>query len=386
MKLLQVLLLSCLILAACQPSKLPKTTTLENTMAKIHARFQSTVDSMYLAVPNTKGISMHVEAPDLNISWTGAIGWADSTTNRKLRPTDPALIASITKTYVAAAILKLVESGDLRLDESISELLASKTAQLLEEAGYGLEQITVAHLCSNTSGIMDYVSTEKYQNATLNDPNHVWTRNEQIALAMATPASKLPGSEFEYSETNFLLLTEILEEQTGQPFYASMRQLLGYAQHELKETWFVDLEATPEHLTPLVHQYAGEYQVESQTLHHSFDLFGGGGIAATPKDVALFTQLLFTGQLFNKPETKELLFHTVETTDGKENGYYMGIAKTELGRYEAYGHGGFWGTTTQYFPELNASVSIFLMERDEWPKYREMLQQVANVLNGLKTS
>lgn len=47
----------------------------------------------------------------------------------------------------------------------------------------------------------------------------------------------------------------------------------------------------------------------------------------------------------------------------------MGIAKTMLGKYECYGHGGFWGTTTQYLRVLNASVTIFLMEREEWTKY-----------------
>lgn len=352
-------------------------------MQSIKQQLQFIVDSMYKAVPNTKGIAMHVEAPNLNISWTGAAGWADGDTKRELLPTDPALIASVTKTYVAAATLKLVESGKLALDTSIEQLLSTKTANLLQETGYNLKGITLANLGTHTSGIETYVDLPYFQDLTHSEPNRIWTRDEQIALAMTIEPKKQPD-EFSYSETNYLLLTEIIEQQTGLPFYESIRELLGYQRHNLKETWWVDLEKAPEHLSPLVHQFAGEFKVESYTLSHTVDLFGGGGIAATPKDVALFTQLLFTGKLFNQPETKELLYHSVSTSDRpdeKDLEYYMGIAKTDLGPYVAYGHGGFWGTTTQYFPQLNASVSVFLMERDEWLKYREILQQVAEVLD-----
>lgn len=77
-------------------------------------------------------------------------------------------------------------------------------------------------------------------------------------------------------------------------------------------------------------------------MHPSFDVYGGGGIASTTKDVAKFTQLLFTGKLFESQESKKLLYETILTTDSLDNNYYMGIAKTQLGKYTAYGHGGFW--------------------------------------------
>lgn len=326
---------------------------------------------------------MHVEAPDQGISWTGAVGWADKAKKRVLLPSDPAFIASMTKTYVSAATLRLVELGKIALDQPIAELLPTNTAKALHNAGYSTDSITVAHLSSHTSGIKDFVFTDTYQSATLNEPDREWTREEQIALALKFPPKGQPGEKFEYSETNHLLLGEILEQQTGLTFYEAIRKLLKYEEFGLNETWFATLEKAPDHLAPLVHQFAGEYHVESATLHPTFDLFGGGGIAATALDAGRFTQLLFTGQLFDKAETKKLLYHAVPTADGKDNGYYMGIAKTDLETVTCYGHGGFWGTTMQYFPELNASISIFLMERDEWPRYRQLLQQVAQVLEGL---
>jgi len=376
-----LVIFSAFLLVKCTPEKNKDQSNPLKTKEEMELRLQAILDSMYLKAPKTKGIIMHVEAPDVQISWNAASGWADSTSHRKLQPNDPALIASITKMYLSASILRLVENGAIQLQQSISELLSEGRLNQLEEAGYDVNLITVAHLNSQTSGIFDYVNTVMYQNMTNLNPGHVWARDEQIELALTEQPLFAPGEKFAYSETNNLLLTEILERQTDKPFYLAMRDLLAYEKFGLKYTWFNWLEMAPKDVSPLVHQFATGYDVDSYSMHPSFDVYGGGGIAATAADVARFTQLLFSGEIFEKTETTELLFETIQTKDQIEGKYYMGIAQTKLGEYTAYGHGGFWGTTTQYFPELNASVSIFFMERDEWPKYLDMLEQVAEVLD-----
>ncbi len=383
---LSYILLASIMLLECTTKTADDTENqfVENMTTEIE--FQSIIDSMFAAVPNIKGIGIHIESPDLGISWSYATGWTDKATNRKLLHNDPALIASITKTYVSAAILRLVENGNIRLDQSIGELLSKERVQQLKKAGYQVNRITVAHLNSQTSGIYDYVNTQLYQSKTTSAPSHIWTRDEQINLALLNAPEFKPGEKFAYSEINNLLLTEIIERQTGMPFYAAIRQLLGYKKHGLNNSWFNWLEKAPKNLTPLVHQFATEYKVESYGLHPSFDVYGGGGIASTTENVTKFTQLLFTGALFEKEETKGNLFKTIPTADGVDNNYHMGIAKTKVGDFTAFGHGGFWGTTTQYFPELNTSVSVFLMERDEWPKYFEILEQVAKAIKIQKST
>lgn len=354
------------------------------SIESIQSKFQATIDSMFETVPNTKGIIMNVNAPDLNLQWEGAIGWADSASQRKLKPTDPALIASMTKTYVSAAILRLVEKGALHLKQPISELLSEQRVAQMQAVGYNVNTITVAHLLSHTSGVFDFVGTELYLNRTTEEPNYEWTKDEQIELALTKEPNFEPGVKFSYSDTNYLLLADILEALTDLPFYTAIRTLLQYEKHGIKHTWFNWLEEAPEDLAPLAHQFASDFKVESYTEHPSFDLYGGGGIAATANDVSLFTQLLFNGELFENPDTKDLLFETIETADSLDNGYFMGIAKMQLGKFTAYGHGGFWGTTMQFFPELNASVSIFLIERVERPKYKEILEKVALLLEQEK--
>ena len=343
--------------------------------------FQLLLDSLFEAKPALKGVSMHIESPDRNISWTGAAGFADSATNRLLKPSDPVLIASTTKLYMSAITLKLVENGLFKLSDPIKSLLSKKTTKTLMSDGYDLEKITIAHLLSNTSGFYDYVNTKTFMDRTQNDLQHEWTRDEQIALAVSEgdPVGK-PGETFSYSDVNFLLIGEIIEQQTGMPFYTAMRNFLDYEKHNLNHTWFNLLEATPGDLAPLTHQFATKLNSDSYTLHGSFDLYGGGGIAATPKDVARFSQALFNGKLFTNPETIELIFTNIETQDSVSANYYMGVKEIEIGNYKAYGHGGFWGTTVQYIPALNTSVSVFLMERDQWPVYLELMEDVVEIL------
>lgn len=356
----------------------------EETMdidAQDSVSFQAIIDSIFRTYPATKGVMMHVESPDLDISWNGAVGMADSTTNRRLEPHFPALIASNTKTYVAATMLRLVEMKHITLDQSIKGLISERSDSVLSSDGYDLESITVAHLMSHTSGMFDYCDSELFLSYTTENPSYEWTRDEQIELS-ATGGDPLgpPGSLFSYADLNYLLLTEIIELKTSQPFYTAMRELLHYETLGLNHTWFNILEPVPTDMPPLIHQYATSKGVDSYTMHGSFDLYGGGGIATTTTDLALFSQNLFEARFFDSPETLNLIYTDIETGDSIPSNYYMGLAEMDIAGMAAYGHGGFWGTTVQYIPELNTSIAVFVLDRDEWQRYRLVLDEVAKYL------
>lgn len=374
------------ILGSCSPTPSAKAPVLEDdALVADHARvFQSLVDSMHAAHPGTKGIIMHVEAPAQDISWSGATGMADAS-GRSLEPETPVLIASVTKTYVAAATLRLIEQGKLGLHQPLTELLSVRTDSLLRSDGYDVEEITVMHLMSNTSGLFDYVNTDRFQHLTLYEPSHEWTRNEQLELAVVDgdPVA-VPGHMFQYSETNFLLLTEIIEQLTGEPFYSAMRALLRYDALSLHATWFPLLEKTPEDVPALAQQYATSMGVNSYTMHGSFDAFGGGGIASTAGDLARFSQHLFEGRLFGKPETIRQMLSEVATTEPMTQPYHMGLAETQVLGKPAYGHGGFWGTVFKHLPHLNATVAVFVMERDQWQDCEVLIEHVAAELRSRK--
>ncbi len=263
----------------------------------IEIKFQKTIDSVYQQNKDAVGLLFHIESPNNSISWSSSIGFSDKKTEQKLDKNQPVLVASNTKTFVATAILKLVENGKITLNQPIKKLLSCKTKTILEQDDYELNKITIKHLLSHTSGIDDYVN-DAYFDFINNNKQHKWTRNKQIKLSVKTGhyLSK-PGEKFKYADINYLLLTEIIEKITKQPFYKSIRNLIDYKKHHLNNTWFVDLEKKPINTKPLAHQYYNKYNWDSYDLNPSWDLFGGGGIASTTKDMSLFFQALFTGKI-----------------------------------------------------------------------------------------
>ena len=344
--------------------------------------FQPLVERLYTEHPQINGVVLAIEAPDQDISWAGAIGVADKT-GRALSPNQPALIASMTKTYVATAILRLIEQKQLKLYQPIAGLCMHTTQQMLVEGGYDPHAITVAHLLSHTSGIFDYVSSPNFQARTRSDPQHRWTRQEQLKVAMedGKPQAK-PGEGFYYTDGNYLLLTEIIETLVGEPFPKAIRALLRYDELDLKHTWWHLLENPPAGEPKRVQQFATELKVNSYDLHGSIDAYGGGGIIATCSDVARFTRLLFEGRVFDDAETLQLIHTEVPTKDSVPSGYTIGLMKTEVAGFETWGHGGFWGTTMRYVPELNLSLAVFLGQRDEWERYNDLIGAVIRQLKS----
>lgn len=327
------------------------------------SRIQELTDSFYKANPFSKGIIVQVEAPRARISKSFAAGVSDTVTNIRLRPDQPVLTASNTKTYVAATILRLQELGTLNIEQAVAELLPAKSVLLLKSAGYDPAAIRIKHLLSHSSGIDDYVN-DAYLDTVNRDRRRHWTRDEQIAKAMRE-GKRLgaPGDTFRYADVNYLFLTEIIEAKTGKPFQTAMRELLRYKKNGLDQTWFAVLEPAPKNGPPLAHQYWARRHWDSYAFNPSWDLYGGGGIIATAADMAQFYQALFNGRIIRDSAALSLMHQRVMPDEPHH--YCLGIRVLSLDGFPAYYHGGFWGTDAAYFPDLNASISTIVLERDQ---------------------
>nr|WP_288810300.1 serine hydrolase domain-containing protein [uncultured Sphingobacterium sp.] len=328
--------------------------------AQLLTVFKNTVDSIYDKNKNAIGVIVHVEAPKHHISWSYAKGFADTETNKPLDYQQPVLIASNTKPYVAAAILRLVEKRKITIDQPIKKLLTDKTRRLFERNGYDLNAITVKHLLSHTSGIQDYVDETYFEFVNLH-PIYKWKKEEQIKRSIEIGTPKIVGQEFSYGDINYLLLTEIIEQKTHQPFYTAIRDLLKYQELNLTKTWFIDLEKYPSNTMALAHQYAGKYKWDSYDINPSWDLYGGGGIAATAKECALFFQYLFEGKIIQNKQLLETMHTYVLPSD--QSKYCLGLYHFDMG-FNAYYHGGWWGTDVIYSPESNATITVFTLQKD----------------------
>jgi len=346
---------------------------------KTELQFKKILDSTYSKNQDAIGIMIHVEAPDKNISWTYAVGSADKSGKVEIDKNQPVLIASNTKTYLSATILKLVENKKLQLNQSITNVISEKTKKLLLKSGYNLDKMTVRNLLSHTSGITDYV-TDSYFSFVGKNPDHQWTRDEQIRLAMKTAKPLEPGKTFVYGDINYLLLSEIIEKKTGKSFYIAIRDLLDFKKLNLNATWFVDLEKKPANALTLAHQYSSTYDWDSFELNHSWDLYGGGGLASTTKDLALFFQYLFEGKIIKDKKILSQIY-TYRNPRDANNNYCLGLYNfPSFHGNKGYYHGGWWGTDVMYLPELNTTISVFTLLKEKRDLNPEISHQIINAL------
>jgi len=311
------------------------------------------------------GVALHVDSPLLDLSWQGAAGVADPAGGEPMTPGHPVRIASNTKTYVAAAVLRLWEDGHLGLDDSIAEHLPEAFVGALRDGGYQPEAMSVRHLLTHTSGLDDH-GNERYAEQIVANPHQRWSRADQLQICVdeGTVQGK-PGAVYRYSDTGYILLGEMLEGITGGSLAEAVWALIDRDGIGLGASWFETLEPKPEGVRERAHQFYGDVDVSA--FDPSFDLWGGGGIATTVGDLARFTRALFTGGVFHDPETLETMLSTLEdlepAADASERSlppgaYRMGVWVLEREGHSLYRHTGFWCTSATYVPELDLVITV----------------------------
>lgn len=333
--------------------------------ADLAVALQHQLDSAFAATPAAPGLMLRVEAPEQDLVWTGAAGHADRAAGTPLRTDMIVRTASNTKTYVAAAVLRMVEQGRAGLDTAIVRYLSEGSLGVLRQGGYDPAAITVRHLLTHTAGLFDYAMAPQYGAAVFGNFPHRWTRDEQLRFAIDSgkPVGE-PGARFHYSDTGYILLGEILERVSGQPMGTAVRTLLRFDSLGIRHTWFESLDAPPEDAPPRAHQYIDS--VDSYTLDPSHDLYGGGGLVSTLEDMALFYRALVRGAIFDDPATLEtMLAVTPQSRSERPGGYGMGIGQGEYDGIVCYGHSGFWGTMARHCPAVDVTVVAAVNQASE---------------------
>jgi D-alanyl-D-alanine carboxypeptidase len=319
------------------------------------AALQQVLTEYQAANPSAPGIVVHVESPRLGLDWTCAVGRADHQAGDPLTTQHTFRIASNTKTYVAAAVLRLVERGELALTDPLSRHLPTDLRELLKGDGYDLDAMTIGQVLAHTSGLFEHPADPRYEEAILGDPHHRWTRQEQIARCVewGDPVGD-PGERFSYSDTGYIILGGIIERKTGQPLGPAVRDLLDFGKLGLAATWWEIQEEQPAGAGPRAHQYYGE--LDTFDWDPSFDLYGGGGLVCDVRDLARFTRLLLKGKVLKRDSSL-----TAMTGHGTP-AFRLGLMTTDFGEYLGWGHSGFWNTFVFHVPELDLTVSGCILD------------------------
>ena len=359
----------------------------------VENELQTLLDSTLKKYPKAVGIILSIEAPNIGFSWSGATGYSNRETKTQIQIDQPGNIASITKLYLSVTIFRLIEEGKLRLDQPIAEVIPERTKLLLVNNGYQPDSIQIDHLLSHKGGLPG-IETPKWKEKESTDQQYRWTRDEQLRDAITINKRGEIASEWSYSDVNYLILSEIIEEVSGTSFYLAVRDLLKLDDLGLKQTWFYTLEKNPEKVKNQIHQYK-----ESRNWASTYDdsptwgLYGPSGIVSTTKDLANFSKALFNNEIYSNKKTLALMFTDIPTSDGKEieyihqdtiqMNYYMGLEEISTSGIHAIGHHGYWGSWMAYFPDDNVHIGLFVLNADVMDQFEmKMMRDVLNILKN----
>lgn len=360
----------------------------------VETRLQAVVDSVVADDDAVPGAALAVISPSHDIDWTGAAGFADPAAGLPMTPAHPVRIASNTKTYVAAAVLRLAETGRIDLDASIDTLLPGELTELLASDGYDPSAIRVRHLLTHTSGLDDHGAADAYTEAILADPTHHWTPAEQVRglVEWCDPVGE-PGRYYRYSDTGYVLLGVIVERLTGETLAAAVRRLDRLDELGLASTWWEILEATPDGVPGRAHQFYGEVDVTD--FEPYFDLYGGGGIATTVGDLARFFDAVLRGRVFDDPATLDVMLSTIDgvaARPGAGDGalppgaYRMGVWVLDTDGVTMYQHSGFWGTTAVHVPDLDLTFAATVNQNRSRSSLGRITRDVIAIVGGAPSS
>ncbi len=340
----------------------------------------SRVEALLAAHPNVPGVAVvvldgegkTVAAEAAGVSASGSTAASAFTVDTPLR------IASNTKTYVAATVLRLSETGRLDLDATLAASIDTSLVMLLEQGGYDPAQITLRQVLAHSAGLFDHAASEQYLARVLAEPTKQWTREEQVAFGMEVGAPVgVPGAQFRYSDTGYIILGHLIERVTGNALAAAVRAELGLDGLGLAHTWWEIHEPRPEAAAERAHQYIDG--LDTYDFHASLDLYGGGGIVASVRDLAAFNAALFRGDVFEHDTTLEEMMTGPGAADPMR--YRYGLQRSVPAGQEALGHSGFWGTLVFYVPALDVTVAGAVTEQEGFGALWQLMVGVVAQMN-----
>ncbi len=234
-------------------------------------------------------------------------------------------IGSISKQFVAVAVMLLVEEGRLGLDDPIHEHLADLPSEWLG--------VTVRQLLTHTSGIPDYEEIQTYEAYRFR-----FTPEEIIRVAHSRPMDFEPGTGWYYSNTGYFLLSLIVERIDGRPLGQMLKarvfQPLGMGQTRM---------ADPEAI--IAHRASGYWvdrmgvELVNRDPTQTSSTLGAGGIVSSVHDMAKWDEALYGTRVLTE-QSKAVMWTSAVLPNGDDTGYAFGWSVRPYRERRSVGHGG----------------------------------------------
>jgi len=270
------------------------------------------------------------------IAYSKTIGKADLASGKSSDNLTKYRIGSISKMFTACLIFQAIEENKLSLKQNINRFFPKIT---------GAKEISIGNLLNHRSGIHNYTNDTSYFNyyTTLK------SQKEMLEIIQASGSDFKPNSKAEYSNSNYILLSFILE-KIYKKSYEELLDIKIIQPQGLKNTYFgKKLELAKNECAS--YRFSGKWELENET--HSSVSLGAGGIVSTTEDLLFFITKLFEGKIINTASLAQMM--------KLEDGFGMGIFSVPFYDKKGFGHtGGIDGFSSflYTFPEEKISIAL----------------------------
>ncbi|MFI4988904.1 MAG: serine hydrolase domain-containing protein [Alphaproteobacteria bacterium] len=286
-----------------------------------------------------------------------AAGLANLASHAAMRPESGFKIASIGKSFLSALTLMLVDEGKLGLDDKLSRFVPD-----VANAG----RVSLRQLLNHTAGYDDYI-TDTFIAAAHAQPGKRWTPRELLAFAHPETLNFSPGSRFDYSNTNYLLVGMALEAALGHAPSTEIRRRflipLG-----LTQTWFAAEDEIPAGYLARGYGDLDDSSTLADATGEPAELGGAdGAMLSSAADLVRWSAALLGGRVLSKARLGDMLsFVGIDDEDSAPgSGYGLGIERARYAGVMLYGHTGSapgYDVAMLYEPVTETTIVVALNE------------------------
>ncbi|MEX1345952.1 MAG: serine hydrolase domain-containing protein, partial [Candidatus Limnocylindrales bacterium] len=346
---------------------------------KTRAKLQRIIDNQH-ANKRVAGLQVAVRLAD-GETWLGSAGKAEFGPDRALDDDDQLAIASITKTFVAALILQLADEGKIDLDAPFGTYFRDAPRK---------DKATVRQLLSHTSGIYNFWANPRYGEITeawwqnpgaggRKSRSKQWTYDEMMGLVRAGDFK--PGEDYQYSNTNYLILGKVAEAVEGKPLHRMLDQRF-FKPLGLRDTIYQPA------MKPRPDAAHGHWDWGGGWTDHTGDsryvpfmaaasiADAAGAMASTARDLSVWASALYGGDVLSDEMLAEML------TFERPGFYGLGAYPANFAGHRGVGHrGGIRGYESAMFHFPADGVTIVLLSNQgNWSTDAPMNKLVKAVL------
>ena len=314
--------------------------------AKLVASVDSIIETARKA-DRTPGITVAVVRGNDTLVMKG-YGIGDVEHQIRVTPRSVFHIASITKQFTAAAVMRLVEQGKLRLDGTVGDYLTDYDGPA--------RRATLHQLLTHTAGVPNFTDMR----ARMAEISRIdLTHQQMLAVWSRGSLAFEPGSRWAYSNSGYYLLGMIIEKAAGESYAQHLRKTQ-WEPLGLSETYYcAQREIIPHRVR--------SYGVQNGTLFNAPPAsvnvpFASGALCSTPRDLVRWTRALHGGRVVS-PRSFAQMIAPVRLTDGSTNPYAYGLTNARIADVPAVQHGGgFNGFSANlaHYPAQNLTIAVIV--------------------------